>query len=201
MSIKTYAFDANVQLSPHFNSNEFRCKCGKNHDLMIDDDLIIKLEQLYDKLGCCSITINSGFRCIEHDKKVGGNRRGMHTMGKAADIVCKQVVSNNRLIIGSPLVCCAAQDIGFGGIANINASRTSTHVDVRVGSKYYGDEVRGTSSVTKDFYDYFNIPRENEKDDNVVISKEQLKTILDSLKESETNIHGAIEFIESMLSK
>ena len=41
--IKTYGYTDNTQLSPHFNAQEFRCKCGREHDFQIDDDLITKL--------------------------------------------------------------------------------------------------------------------------------------------------------------
>lgn len=53
------------------------------------------------------------------------------------------------------MVCCKAQDIGFTGIANITAAYQYTHVDVRTGKKWYGDEVHGNNSVTDDFYKYF----------------------------------------------
>lgn len=53
------------------------------------------------------------------------------------------------------MVCCKAQDIGFTGIANITAAYQYTHVDVRTGKKWYGDEVHGNSTVTDDFYKYF----------------------------------------------
>ena len=54
------------------------------------------------------------------------------------------------------MVCCKAQDIGFTGIANITAAYQYTHVDVRTGKKWYGDEVHGNNSVTDDFYKYFS---------------------------------------------
>lgn len=50
--IKTYGYTDNIQLSPHFNAHEFRCKCGKTHDFQIDDDLITKLEALYSNVLC-----------------------------------------------------------------------------------------------------------------------------------------------------
>ena len=50
--IKTYGYTDNTQLSPHFNAQEFRCKCGKEHDFQIDDDLIAKLETLFSTLNC-----------------------------------------------------------------------------------------------------------------------------------------------------
>ena len=77
--IKTYNYTDNTQLSPHFNAQEFRCKCGKEHDFQIDDDLITKLEALYASLNCSKIIVTSGFRCSAHDKAVKGSGTGQHT--------------------------------------------------------------------------------------------------------------------------
>ncbi|WP_196243285.1 GH25 family lysozyme [Ruminococcus flavefaciens] len=150
--IKTYGYTDNTQLSPHFNAQEFRCKCGKAHDFQIDDDLITKLETLYSTLNCSKIIVTSGFRCAAHDKAVKGSGTGQHTLGKAADICC---YGQDGQPISSKTVCCKAQDTGFTGIANITAAYIYTHVDVRSGGKWYGDEVHGNSSVTDDFYKYF----------------------------------------------
>ncbi|MBQ8921529.1 MAG: hypothetical protein IJ060_05135 [Oscillospiraceae bacterium] len=150
--IKTYGYTDNTQLSQHFNAQEFRCKCGKAHDFQIDDDLITKLEALYAAINCSKIIVTSGFRCAAHDKAVKGSGTGQHTLGKAADICC---YGQDGQPISSKTVCCKAQDTGFTGIANITAAYIYTHVDVRSGSKWYGDEVHGNSSVTDDFYKYF----------------------------------------------
>lgn len=155
---KTYGYTDKAQLSPHFNAREFRCKCGKEHDFQIADDLIEKLEKLYEALDCSKIIVTSGYRCEQHDKNVGGSGNGQHTLGKAADICC---YGQDGQPISSKIVCCKAQDIGFTGIANITAAYIYTHVDVRTGSKWYGDEVKGNSSVTNDFYKYFGIPNES----------------------------------------
>ena len=96
--------------------------------------------------------MTSGFRCAAHDKAVKGSGTGQHTLGKAADICC---YGQNGQPISSKTVCCKAQDTGFTGIANITAAYIYTHVDVRSGGKWYGDEVHGNSSVTDDFYKYF----------------------------------------------
>ena len=149
---KTYEYSDNTQLSPHFNVKEFRCKCGKEHETLISDELIEKLEKLYAALNCSQIIVTSGYRCEQHDKNVGGNGRGQHTLGNAADICC---YGQDGQPISSKIVCCKAQDIGFKGIANITAAYQYTHVDVRTGKKWYGDEVHGNSSVTDDFYKYF----------------------------------------------
>ena len=117
--IKTYGYTDNTQISPHFNAQEFRCKCGMEHDFQIDDDLISKLEALYAALNCSKIIVTSGFRCAAHDKAVKGSGTGQHTLGNAADICC---YGQDGQPISSKVVCCKAQDIGFRGIANITAA-------------------------------------------------------------------------------
>ncbi len=150
--IQKYDFNDTTQLSPHFNVKEFRCKCGKEHETLISDELIEKLEKLYATLNCSQIIVTSGYRCEQHDKNVGGNGRGQHTLGNAADICC---YGQDGQPISSKVVCCKAQDIEFRGIANITGAYIYTHVDVRPNGKWYGDEVHGNNSVTDDFYKYF----------------------------------------------
>ena len=149
---KKYEYSDTTQLSPHFNAKEFRCKCGKEHEFSISDELIEKLEKLYAALNCSKIIVTSGFRCSAHDKAVKGSGTGQHTLGNAADICC---YGQDGQPISSKAVCCKAQDIGFRGIANITAAYQYTHVDVRPNGKWYGDEVHGNSTVTDDFYKYF----------------------------------------------
>jgi len=81
-----------MKLSKHFNSNEFACKgefcCGGSSP--VSNSLILALEYLrqclYDDYGFEGLTINSGFRCITHNKKVGGAKHSKHCMGIAVDI-------------------------------------------------------------------------------------------------------------------
>ncbi len=155
--IKNYKYTDNTQLSPHFNAREFKCKCGKEHDFQVSTDLVDKLEKLYSALNCSKIIVTSGYRCTEHDRNVGGSGSGQHTKGTAADICC---YGQDGQPISSKTVCCTAQDIGFTGIANITAAYQYTHVDVRSGNKWYGDETKGNNSVTSDFYKYFGIQNE-----------------------------------------
>ena len=156
--IKTYDYNDNMKLSEHFSAGEFRCKCGKSHEFKVDDSLVSNLEKLFYKLDCSKIIVTSGYRCVQHDKNVGGSGSGQHVEGTAADICCYGQDGNP---ISSKLVCCAAQDIGFKGIANINTSYQYTHVDMRVNGKWYGNEVVNYNTVTDDFYKYFNIPKED----------------------------------------
>lgn len=158
--IKKYESGDKSQLSPHFNVQEFRCKCGKEHEILIAEELVEKLEKLYSALNCSKIIVTSGYRCTAHDKNVGGSGSGQHTKGNAADICC---YGQDGQPISSKTVCCTAQDIGFTGIANINEKYIYTHVDVRTNSKWYGDETEGNSTVTSNFYKYFGISKSSEQ--------------------------------------
>lgn len=153
--VKKFSYDDKTQLAPHFNASEFRCKCGKPHDFEVSEELVANLEKLRAALDCKNIHISSGFRCPEHDKAVGGKGNGKHTQGLAADVIC---YAKNGVPISSKLVSCTAQDIGFMGIANITTAYTSTHLDMRSGKHWYGDETRGTSWGCDDLYAYYGIP-------------------------------------------
>ena len=65
-----YQYSDSLQITPHFNSAEFRCKCGKEHEFNVSDELVQKLEQLYAALNCSKIIVTSGFRCSAHDRQL-----------------------------------------------------------------------------------------------------------------------------------
>lgn len=154
--VKTYSYGTSKMLTAHFNTVEFRCKCGKNHSTQISTNLATRLEELFDKLHCSKIIVTSGYRCPEQDKAVGGNGGGQHTKGTAADVKC---YDQSGAVISSKIVSCVAQDLGFTGIANITAAYQAIHLDVRSGSKWYGNEVKGNSTVTSDFYKYYGLSK------------------------------------------
>jgi hypothetical protein len=157
MSVKTYKYNDKTQLTEHFNVSEFKCKCGGTHDTKLDTNLVNKLEKLYTALNCSKIIVNSGYRCATHDKNVGGTGVGQHVNGMAADIVC---YDKNGAKISTKKVTCAAQDVGFTGIANIDRAYTAAHVDVRTSGKWYGDETVTTAySVCSDFYSHWGLSK------------------------------------------
>lgn len=150
-----YSNDKDIFLSPHFQVKEFASTNGSklySNNVLISFELIQMLEKLYTKLNCTSIIINSGYRTNQHDKDVGGNGIGQHTLGTACDIICK----DKNGIISSKKVCCMAQDIGFTGIANINSSYQYTHVDVRTSGKWFGDETISNHKLYSDFHKVYN---------------------------------------------
>ncbi|MDO4743164.1 MAG: D-Ala-D-Ala carboxypeptidase family metallohydrolase [bacterium] len=161
MSLKKYSLSnqRNTKLSEHFSVWEFASVNGDRvycDSVVVETKLIDMLELLFERLNCSKIRVNSGYRCPEHDKAVGGNGTGQHTKGTAADIVC---YDNDGKVISSKIVCCVAQDLNFPGIANINNLFRAVHLDMRSTGIYKGDESKGTNNVTDDFYKYFNIKK------------------------------------------
>ena len=75
----------NIQLSKHFSSTEFICRCSDCTDNFIDDTLIQKLELVRDSYGDV-IVINSGFRCPTRNAAVGGVSSSTHCSGLGVDI-------------------------------------------------------------------------------------------------------------------
>lgn len=149
-----YSTQGNLFLSPHFQVKEF--KSPDSNTIKIDNRLIWILERLFKDMNCSKMIINSGYRTISHDKKVGGDGKGYHTKGMAADI---KAYDKNGKVISAKIVCQKLCDYGdVFGIGYINAE--SVHIDTR--SKvniWYGDETNGTSLIKSgyaNFDEYFN---------------------------------------------
>lgn len=142
------------QITTHFHSTEFRCKCGCGK-IYINTTLVKNLETLFAKLNASKCIISSGYRCSKHDKAVGGSGSGQHTKGTAADCI---YYDKNGKIIPSKIVICVAYDLGmFKGIAKIN--NNYTHLDIRANGSYRGDETRGLSSYWDNPYNYFGVSK------------------------------------------
>ena len=149
-----YATQGNSFLSPHFQVKEF--KSPDSNTVKIDNRLIWILERLFEDLNCSKMIVNSGYRTIAQDKKVGGDGKGYHTKGMAADI---KAYDKNGKVISAKIVCQKLCDYGdVFGIGYINAE--SVHIDTR--SKvniWFGDETNGVSLIKAgytDFDEYFN---------------------------------------------
>jgi hypothetical protein len=167
MSVKTYSYlkDGSTYLSTHFQVKEFASTNGStlySDTVLIDSDLVTMLEKLFSTLNLSKMVIVSGYRTSSHDKAVGGNGSGQHTLGKAADICC---YDKSGSVISAKIICCVATDIiGFKGCANISANYRNVHVDTRT-TKYYGDECKGNNSIWyynskyTDFYTYFGLTK------------------------------------------
>lgn len=112
-----------TQLSKHFRSAEFECKCGCGFD-NISHELVDVLENLRETYQS-PIKINSGCRCCEHNKAVGGEERSKHMQGIAVDFV----------VLGySPAKIYQYLDQKYKGQYGIGEYAGWVHIDVRKGS-------------------------------------------------------------------
>jgi len=111
-------------LSTNFWKSEFRCPCKKcrRKKVLVDDLLLFKLEMVRIECGNKPMIINSGNRCPEENKKVGGHPNSAHIprpKGKAIDGKIKGV---KPIDIGL-----AAEKVG--GL-RIGIAKTYCHLDV-----------------------------------------------------------------------
>lgn len=77
-----------MKLTDNFWLNEFDCKDGTS----VPEHLIPNVQKLADSLQVLRDTIdepifiNSAYRTVEHNSKIGGSSRSQHLFAKAADI-------------------------------------------------------------------------------------------------------------------
>lgn len=118
-----------MKLTNNFSLSEFKCKCGKcempPEVLKNVSELAKNLQVLRDYIKE-PITINSGYRCSEHNKKVGGEKNSQHLLGKAADIVVKGKKTLYINILIETLIGDKKMKNGGLGIYN-----TFNHYDIR----------------------------------------------------------------------
>lgn len=136
MAILTYNKNNKISISKNFNSNEFDCKCGGLcNKTMVDEALVEILQKIRNHFGK-PITINSAYRCKQHNKNVGGASSSYHTIGMAADIVVKDTDPKE--------VAKYAESIGVLGIG---LYETFVHIDTRSKKSFWyghGQEYRST---------------------------------------------------------
>ncbi len=118
----------------HFAFSEFyskdgsRFSGGKVNSGTVKENvrrLMYKLEAVRKKAGDRAITVNSGFRSISHNSRVGGASNSQYMYGIAADIVVSGRSVSQAISY--------AKTSGFSGIIRYN---TFTHVDSRAEYSY-----------------------------------------------------------------
>lgn len=112
-------------LSKNFSRSEFACPCDCGTST-VDVQLLYILQAVRDHFNA-PVSISSGHRCEERNKKVGGAENSYHLVGKAADIV---VIGVSPLAVYNYLVATYTGKFGF---ILYNAH---VHVDVRSDSWY-----------------------------------------------------------------
>ena len=115
-------------MAKYFNTDEFRCKCGKGclPSGGIDANLIEILEVTREAVGE-PIYITSGYRCPEHNRACGGASQSFHMTGKAADVYCDSL-SVYEL---KETLKAAMDSLGIQGGLQEYPSQGFVHVDTR----------------------------------------------------------------------
>lgn len=77
-----------MKLTKNFSSEELECNCGCKG--LPNQATIEKLQALRDAVGF-PLKVNSGFRCEEHNRKVGGVSTSQHVQGTAVDLSTEHI--------------------------------------------------------------------------------------------------------------
>lgn len=131
VAIKTYKKGAYTKLSDDFNVSEFACHgsgcCSK---VQIDEQLVKYVQKIRDHFKV-PVTVNSGYRCPTHNKRVGGATNSYHAYGMAADISVKGVAPAE--------VAKYAESIGIKGIGLYETDKDGyfVHVDTRTAKSFW----------------------------------------------------------------
>jgi uncharacterized protein YcbK (DUF882 family) len=120
-----------MKITKNFNLSEFQCKCGCEMPYNVEKNIIELADNLQILRDYLNKPINptNGFRCITHNKNVGGVKNSQHILGKAADIKVKDTTPEEVANAIEHLM--EIGEFKMGGVGRYN---TFTHVDIR-GSK------------------------------------------------------------------
>ena len=103
-------------MTGYFTESELECKCcGRKK---IDKLFLAKLNYARELAGFPFI-INSGYRCPEHNAKVGSTS-GNHVAGKAADIRCFDAKTRFKMVTA----------MTSAGMLGIGVNKTFVHCDI-----------------------------------------------------------------------
>lgn len=141
MGYKYFTKGQAIKVSDHFYSTEFDCHgSGCCTQTIVNEKLPIILEQIRAHFNA-PITITSPYRCLTHNRRVGGAAGSRHSKGDAADIVVKGVAPRK--------VAQYAESIGILGIGLYETKNDGyfVHIDTRdYKSFWYGQSERSMTT-------------------------------------------------------
>ena len=117
-----------MRLTTNFWKSEFDSKDGAE----MPEDVLYNIQKLANQLQVLrsyldkSIKINSGYRSPSHNNSIGGVKNSQHVLGKASDIVVKEIKPEQLALIIERLI--SDGDMLQGGIGIYN---TFVHYDIR----------------------------------------------------------------------
>ena len=112
-------------LTKNLSRAEFHCKCGACYMSTVDYELVNVVQAGCDYFDT-SVHINSGNRCLAHNKAIGGHPNSYHTKSMAADVVYKDV---------SPELTASYFRRTYLGRYGIGEYDSFTHIDVQKACK------------------------------------------------------------------
>ena len=115
-----------MKITKHFDSSEFACQCGCGTG-DIKFELVTMLEDVrvaYDK----PMRINSGIRCLAHNRKIGSRDTSSHIKCLAADIGCTSMTE--RLNIMQCIFRVGQMDSGLMRFQRIGLHKDFIHLDI-----------------------------------------------------------------------
>lgn len=117
-----------MRLTKNFTREEFDSKDG----CKMPDEVLYNIQKLANQLQYVRdyldepIKVNSGYRSVSHNKAVGGSKNSQHILGKASDIVVKNISSKTLFDLMEDLI--DKGEILQGGLGLYN---TFVHYDIR----------------------------------------------------------------------
>jgi len=118
--IKRYK-NLNERVGKYFIAYEFSCPhCG---ECLIDTNLVELLDNIREKIKS-PLIITSGFRCEEHNKKIGGAPKSKHLLGIASDIIAPKLTVKELFRITENI-------LGNRGGLGYYPARGFIHIDTR----------------------------------------------------------------------
>jgi uncharacterized protein YcbK (DUF882 family) len=108
----------------NFNADEFKCHCGCSEN-SVDMSLLYALQAVRDIIEI-PMKISSGYRCVDHNKDVGGADTSSHLRGLAADIAVYNS-SQAFILMRGIIISNRFKRIGYG---KMNSGELVLHVDI-----------------------------------------------------------------------
>ena len=178
MAIKTYSKGKATQLSTNFKSTEFDCH-GKGccTQTQIDDKLIEYVQKIRDHFGK-SVNISSGYRCVTHNKNIGGATGSRHSKGQAADIYISGVAPAE--------IAKYAESIGILGIGLYETDKDGhfVHVDTRTTKSFW----YGQNEAYRSTFGGTPVKEEPKVEDTAAAPKKEMYRVRKSWKDAKSQL-------------
>jgi uncharacterized protein YcbK (DUF882 family) len=119
-------------LTKNFSKWEFECRCKR---CTMSDEVLENVKLLAEQLQILryyvdsKVTINSAYRCLDHNRAIGSSDSSQHPKGTAVDIKIEGYTPDEVVrIVENMLVNPYLQSFYVGGVGRYH---TFTHLDIR----------------------------------------------------------------------